>query len=89
MIGIALSLVFGIFGAVMALLSYMDREPRTTNRPRRSPAAAPGASSAAAPAVTPAAAPAEAPRASPAAAPAAPSGDPPRADDKEKGNDKK
>jgi len=72
MIGLALSLVFGIFGAVMALLSYMDRDRTTTiYRNRRSPPVA-----------------ATAPGATPPAVPVAPSPDPAPAEaDKGKGRD--
>ena len=78
MIGLVISLVFGIFGAVMALLSYMDKDgPTTIYRNRKSPPAAPSAAPGASP---PAAAPA--PSADPAPAAPSPSGD------EGKGNDK-
>jgi hypothetical protein len=85
MIGIVLSLVFGIFGAVMALLSYMDRNRQTTvyrtgKSSPAAPAGTPGASPPAAPAVV-------TPSASPPPAPAESSDD--SNPDKGKGNDKK
>jgi hypothetical protein len=85
MIGIVLSLVFGLFGAVMALLSYMDRNRQTTvYRTRKSspsaPVVAPGASPPSAPAVV-------TPSSSPPPAPAESSDD--QDPDKVKGNDKK
>ncbi len=53
MIGIVVSLVFGFFGAVMAVLSYLDRDRPATIYRTRGPGApaAPGASP---PAATPA-----------------------------------
>jgi hypothetical protein len=59
MIGIVVSLVFGLFGAVMAVLSYLDRDRkttihRTTTSPPAAPTAAPGASAPAAPGGAPA-----------------------------------
>lgn len=41
MIGLVVTLVFGCFGVVMALLSYMDRDRTTVHPTRESPAAAP------------------------------------------------
>jgi hypothetical protein len=42
LIGISVTLVFGLFGAVMALLSYMDRNPsKASDRPGTSAPSAP------------------------------------------------
>jgi len=36
-IGVGISVVFGLFGAVMALLSYSSRKPTTSPAPKTSP----------------------------------------------------
>jgi predicted outer membrane lipoprotein len=87
MIGLLLTLAFGIFGAVMAVLSYMDRGTTTIYRNRKSPPAAQaGTSGGSPPAATPA------PSGDPAPAAPAPSADEPKGDEGKgngKGDDKK